>query len=367
MKKTLFAFFPWLLLGFGYKAMAQNEIELKSDKEIILKKDKDKKQTEEIVIRKKGDKDLDLNVVIKGDEILINGKPLSEYKDDDITVNKRKMIVRNRDGNVSIFDNDDEFPRTPRPPMTTWSNESSGAFLGVSTDKDDDGAKITEEVDKETAAGKAGLQKGDIIMKLDDKKIDGPGSLFEAVNAKKPKDEVKITYKRNGKEKTTKATLGERKVAFAKSYSFSSPDGSARTFTMPYTLNDDNVQYYGSGEEFQDRMRSLQDRLGDLDSRNFNFEFSPRPKLGLKIQDTEEGNGVKVLEVADSSAAANAGLKKDDIITEIGGTKISNTDEARDQLHENAEKSSYQVKARRNGSEMTFTVKIPKKLKTTNL
>ena len=90
-------------------------------------------------------------------------------------------------------------------------------------------------------------------------------------------------------------------------------------------------------------------------------------KLGLKIQDTEESSGVKILEVADSSAAANAGLKKDDIITEIGGKKVSNTDEAREQLMENAEKFNYNIKARRNGNEMSFDIKIPKKLKTANL
>ena len=62
-----------------------------------------------------------------------------------------------------------------------------------------------------------------------------------------------------------------------------------------------------------------------------------------------------------------AGLKKDDIITEINGQKISNTDDAREQLMEVAEKSAYTIKAKRNGTEMSFDVKIPKKLKTANL
>ena len=110
------------------------------------------------------------------------------------------------------------------------------------------------------------------------------------------------------------------------------------------------------------QLQELQGQLGDI-----NINFPRRQKLGLKIQDTEEGNGVKILEVQDSSAAATAGLKKDDIITEIGGEKVTNTDEAREQLQENNEKGTYPIKAKRNGSEMTFTIKIPKKLKTTNL
>jgi serine protease Do len=104
----------------------------------------------------------------------------------------------------------------------------------------------------------------------------------------------------------------------------------------------------------------------------FNMEgsggsFSRQKKLGLKIQDTEEGGNVKVIEVVDSSAAQKAGLKKDDIITEINGQKINNTDEAREQLQEAGVKSSYIIKAKRNGIVMSFDVKIPKKLKTANL
>ena len=55
------------------------------------------------------------------------------------------------------------------------------------------------------------------------------------------------------------------------------------------------------------------------------------------------------------------------MVTEIGGKKVTNTDEAREQLMENAEKSLYNIKAKRNGSEMSFDIKIPKKLKTANL
>ena len=351
MKKIMFAFFPWLFIMFGYKAMAQDDM-------VKRKADKEKKEAEEIVIRKKGDKDVNINVQINGDKITINGKPLSEYKNDDVTVNRRKTIVRNADENVFAFGGDDFGNGN-----MAWSNDEKepGAFLGVNTENTEEGAKITEEVSKETAAGKAGLQKGDIITKFEDKKIDGPGSLYEAVNSKKPKDEVMVTYKRDGKEKTVKAILGERKGSFSKSYSYNGPDGSYKTFTMPYTLKGDKYKLEGDLQQLQE----LQGQIGDMN--NFNFNFPRRQKLGLKIQDTEEENGVKVLEVQDSSAAATAGLKKDDIIIQIGEEKVKNTDEARDQLQENNEKSSYTIKARRNGNEMTFTIKIPKKLKTTNL
>ena len=92
MKKVIvFAFLPWLFSAFGYKALAQED---------NLKKE-EKKETQEIIIRKKGDKDANIRVEITGDKVLINGKPLVEFNDDNITVNKRKIIIN--DGNRIMF------------------------------------------------------------------------------------------------------------------------------------------------------------------------------------------------------------------------------------------------------------------------
>jgi S1-C subfamily serine protease len=101
------------------------------------------------------------------------------------------------------------------------------------------------------------------------------------------------------------------------------------------------------------------------------FDFSEEPvrkqKLGIKIQDTENNAGVKILEVEDESAGASAGLMKDDIIVEINGHKVTNTDEAREELKESPENNGYSILALRNGKELKFDVKNPKKLKTADL
>ena len=60
-------------------------------------------------------------------------------------------------------------------------------------------------------------------------------------------------------------------------------------------------------------------------------------------------------------------LQKDDIVIEIAGKKVANTDEVREKLHDNTEKSAYNIKATRNGNAMSFDIKIAKKLKTANL
>jgi serine protease Do len=364
------------VLGFtslSYTAIAQDEKteqpekkELKERKE--MKEKKEKKESQEIIIRKKGDKDTKITVEIKGDKVTINGKPISEFKDGDITINKRDIKVWDGHNNFS-FAPDDMDVYFKGPFTGSFSSGKNGAFLGVTTEGDNDGddtktggARITA-VTKESAAEKAGLKEGDVITKINDKKVEGPESLSEVVTSFKPKDEVTVYYKRDGKESSSKAVLGETRSGGTMAYSFSGPGGQMRSFTMP------RKQF---GEDFQSPKVEMWNDEGmrgmeKLNSVNGFGMFPRQQKLGLKIQDTEEGDGVKVLDTDKDSPAEKAGLKKDDIITEIGGKKVANTDEARDELMENAEKSSYNIKAKRNGSEMSFDIKIPKKLKTANL
>jgi len=338
MKKLLLFATVLGFVALSHTAIAQDE------KENDKVKEKEKKESQEIVIRKKGDKDSKIIVEINGDKVTINGKPLSDFKDDNITINKRKVTVWNRNGNKEF-----EFMPGDFDAMKSFSwngDETPHAFLGVTTDEDDNGAKVTE-VTKESAAEKAGFKKDDIITKIGDKKVDGPESLSEAVMSFKPKEEVTVYYKRDGKENSTKVTLGEKKGgAFA--YSFSTP-GVARSFSSPYIVQTPRAPRAPKVEAW-----------GDGEGNNFSFYgdmLGRHQKLGLKIQDTEDGNGVKVLDVDKDSPAEKAGLKKDDVVTEVGGKK----------LQENSDKAAYNVKAKRNGSEMSFDIKIPKKLKTANL
>ena len=91
------------------------------------------------------------------------------------------------------------------------------------------------------------------------------------------------------------------------------------------------------------------------------------PKLGIKAQDTEEGKGVKVLDVADESLAEKAGIKEGDIITEFDGKTINSADDLAEAAQDAREKSSMKVQLTRDGKSQTIEIKIPKKLKTANL
>lgn len=354
MKKFVFTAAALCFAAFTTTLSAQNDKGEKGEKE--------KKQTQEIIIRKKGEKDTKITVEIKGDAVTINGKPLSEFKDDEVTVNRRNIIIRDGKGNTRYTITPDDFEGF------SWSTEDGGktsAFLGVTTKENNDGKEDAEStgaevtnVSKESAAEKAGLKNGDVITRINDRKVTDPESLSDAVISYKPKEEVTVYFKRDGKESSVKATLGERKSTMT--YSFNSADGFGKSFSMPRIQTVPDMVW----GDMSPRVWSP----GGSNSYNYSFDSYPRQqKLGLKVQDTEDGKGVKVLDVDKDSPAEKGGLKKDDVVTEIGGTKVSNTDEVRDALHDNAEKAAYTIKASRNGSNMNFDIKIPKKLKTANL
>ena len=366
MKKIVFTVAIMCFAAFTTTITAQDEKGEKGDKG-----DKGKKETQEIIIRKKGEKDTKITVEVKGDKITINGKPLSEFKDDEVTINRRNIIIRDGKGGTRFQMNPEDFEGLT---FAGSDNDDSGAFLGVTTTTDNKdgaenskskGAEITN-ITKGSAAEKAGLKNGDIITKINDKKVEDPNSLSQAVTSFKPKEEVTVYYKRDGKESSVKATLGERKESRSMAYSFSSPDGMTRSFSMPRLQTVPGIEMWNDKELADMTAKVWTPGAGN----NFNLLGDTYPrhqKLGLKIQDTEEGNGVKVLDVDKDSPAEKAGLKKEDMVTEIGGKKITNTDEMREQLMENMEKSTYNIKATRNGSAMSFDIKIPKKLKTANL
>lgn len=317
------------------------------------KKNKIEKE-EEIVVKKKGDKDVKMTIEINGDDVKINGKPMSEFDDDDIKVDKRVRIIRdggdriifNRDGDDKVFFRDNDMHLNKLKGM--WDDGEVRPFLGVTSEKNDKGSKITA-VSKGSAAEKAGLKEGDIITKVESKKITDPDVLMDVVSDFKPKQEVKISYLRDGKSRETKATLGERKDTMVGNFNYNhnwSPDAGGNMlkdfkFEMPNMPNMENMPH------------------GDF------FMFN-RKKLGVRIEDAENVDGAKITKIDSGSAAEKAGLRINDVLTEIDGKKVNSVSEVREQISD-VEKDDYPVKAKRNGTEMTFNIKTPKRIESADL
>lgn len=68
---------------------------------------------------------------------------------------------------------------------------------------------LVEKVVSGSAAEKAGIQAGDLILKLEDKAISSGDELSSAIGNYKPGDTVTLTLQRDGEELTVEVTFGE--------------------------------------------------------------------------------------------------------------------------------------------------------------
>jgi len=82
-------------------------------------------------------------------------------------------------------------------------------FLGITEASNrSKGAGLTIGVNPGSGAASAGLQAGDVILKLDDAVIDDFEDVGDFMAYTKPGDQVKVVYERNGKRNTVLVTLG---------------------------------------------------------------------------------------------------------------------------------------------------------------
>lgn len=96
--------------------------------------------------------------------------------------------------------------------------------------------------------------------------------------------------------------------------------------------------------------------LGMVDLSNISAD---QQKMILKLP-TSVSKGVVVAQVADGSAADNAGIKKYDVITKLGDTKVDDTGELRAALYKYKVGDTTKVALYRNGHQQTVTVHLTK-------
>jgi serine protease Do len=296
----------------------------------------DKKETQTIIITRKGvssDKQ-NTTIEVKGDKVYVDGK-LVDDKDKGDDVNVRVMKVKDpqnlrvgrafkRDGSI----NDD---------FTFNFTSDDKAMLGVSTQKVESGVEV-QSVTKESGAEKAGIKEKDIITMIDNDKIEDPDDLTAAVQKHKAGDKITVTVLRDKKELKLSAELTKWKGTTSM--------GNFDTFNF----NMDDLQRYLPRTPIAPRVWA-----------------GNGPKLGLSIQDNEDGKGVKVTEVEDESNADKAGIKENDLIVEGDGKAINNADDMVNLIRQSKEKVTISLKIVRNGKPQNIEVKMPRKLRTADL
>ena len=317
-------------------------VTLLAQKEDKDKEKKDKKESQQIIITRNGDKDEKIVVEVNGDKVTVNGKPIEDYKGDNV------IVRRNRNSNSWSFSDGQNSWSSGQPRTYSYNSaDSNRAMLGVTTDEADKGVEI-QNVTKESGAAKAGLKEGDVITKIDDKNIGSPDELTKAIRSHKPGDKVTVTYLRDDKEQKVTAELGKTK----------------------------GVNVYGFAPQMDLGNMNFDYKMPDIFNGNTPGVTMPRrgyawstsgPKLGLSVQDTDDGKGVKVIDVDDESNAEKAGIKEDDIITSVDGKAVNSADEVAKIIKESKDKPSVMLKLTRAGKTQSIEVKIPRKLKTADL
>lgn len=301
------------------------------------------KEVEQIIITLEGKKAGKTIIELQGEVVTVNGKNLTGAKADGITVQRRKVKdvealvkagVPGREFDLHFDMDTDEHARS------FFRADSNRAMLGIVTDANPKGAEI-KTVGKESAAEKAGLKAGDVIIRINETKIERPEQVAEEIKKRKPGDKVTIAYLRNGQENKTTAELGAWKGIQMNIENFR----MMQPPNAPMFPNPDQMPYF----RFREGMEGN------------------TPRLGISIQDTEDGKGVKVLEVEEESNAAKAGIKEDDIITRINDKEMKNVDEVSRAVRESREKGTVSMQVLRKGKTQTIEVKIPRRLKTADL
>jgi membrane-associated protease RseP (regulator of RpoE activity) len=226
-----------------------------------------------------------------------------------------------------------EAPEPPDPQGQKEALESeledlksvAGAWLGV-TLKDVTAEKVrdlklpgeygalVESVDADSAAAKAGLEKGDVIVEFAGERVRSVAQLRRLIRETPAGRTVSLQVIRDGQTRTLSATLQARKNQF----SFQTPE-----IQMPEIQIDPNL-------------------MGRL-NRNFSFMFGGgRPSLGISGDElttqlasyfgVKQGKGVLVREVEAGSPAAKAGLKAGDVIVAVDGKGVTTVAELRKAL-----------------------------------
>jgi membrane-associated protease RseP (regulator of RpoE activity) len=257
-----------------------------------------------------------------------------------------------------------EAPEPPEPPeapdsalnLLMQADSSDGnAWLGVQL-KDVTAEKARElklpgeygalvaGVDEESAAAKAGLQRGDVIVEFAGERVRSAAQLRRLIRETPAGRTVNLQVMRDGQSRTLNAKL----QAHTNNFHFQAPDVNIPQIEINPGL------------------------MAPFNNRNFTFMFSGRPTLGVTGEEltsqlagyfgVKQGKGVLVSEVVAGSPAAQAGLKAGDVIVAVDGKDVPTVAELRKavELKSGEETRKLNLTVVRDHHEQTLPVELKK-------
>lgn len=208
----------------------------------------------------------------------------------------------------------------------SFSFDGDGGYLGVQTEevtrenlgkfnlRDVRGVGVAK-VQEGSPAQAAGIQDGDVIVKVNGDDITSARKLTRLISEISPDHTARLTVLRNGSEREINVTLGKRPAPNFGEGFFSFPQVFEK-FDMPELKN-------------LPRMESFPVVPGTPDTPHV-FSFGTHRQIGVGVTPLTKQlsdhfgvtNGALVNSVNENSPAAKAGLKAGDIITEIDGKAV---------------------------------------------
>ncbi len=264
---------------------------------------------QQIIIQQNGGNTQSFSIEMNGDQVLINGVPADEFKDSGIVIKRNGQDIFSFDSQKNITEKVD-----------------SVAFLGLNTIKNKDGAEV-KNIETNSPAEKSKLQIGDVITSINGQLVSDPSSLNSIIRTQKPQTEVEITYLHHEQQVKEVIKLGLKKI----------------------------------------KERKLIFTDEDLDLIILRTGSNEKPKLGVRLEDTEENAGVRVIDVTDGSPAAKAGLMVGDIVTKIDEAEVNQVSDAKKGFYKAYQKDSFKIKFERSGKILEKSVYIPQKPRTVDL
>ena len=160
---------------------------------------------------------------------------------------------------------------------------------------------LVSNVQTGSAAEKAGIKRGDIIIAINGEAIEDSNILRNKVAGTQPETEIKLTVLRDGKQEELTATLGEFKTQGVK------PDEDS----------DENNNRQDNSEQNGKLGLSLQPLS---------------PEIIKQLELPADTKGLVVTEVDPSGAAAEEGITRGDVILEINRKPVSTTEDVQSAL-----------------------------------
>ena len=258
-------------------------------------------------------------------------------------------------------------PTTPETPGEPFRNFTllvdGGGFLGVYAEDinkenvsryglgEARGVGVTEVI-KDSPAEKAGLKKGDVIVRFENEAVTSVRKLNRLVSEVAPDHTVALSVSRGGVETPLSVRIGSRQNYW--SSSMPELQGLQKLEGLEGMLNGPNPWKWEMPESGKD---------------GFVYAFGNNRRIGVsttaltkQLADffgVADGKGLLVPAVEPDSPAAKAGLKAGDVITSFNGERVRSLGDLRQKLASQNDAKTAKIGVLRNKSEVTLSVELP--------